>query len=117
MQTEISVHHTTIDDETQRGIEEKFRRLSHVVTDPSARLEIHVIQTTHHHKKGTIFEVTAKLHFVHGPIEGGAEDESLYNAADKVKEELERQLLKVKERHQTRQRTTRNKVREMRGKD
>jgi len=107
----------TIDDATHRAIEEKFQRLAHFVTDPNARLEIHVIQTTRHHKKGAIFEVTAKLHFLHGPVEGEAEDESLVNAADTVKEELERQLLKVKEQHQSRQRTTRDKVREMRGKD
>jgi len=117
MQTEISVHHTTIDNATQRVIKEKFERLYHFVSDPALRLEIHVIQTTHHHLKGAIFEVTAKLHFVHGLIDAKAEDISLFNAADRVKEELERQLLKYKSKHQTRQRITRDKVREMRGKE
>lgn len=116
MQTEISIHHTTIDDETRCAIEGKFQRLYHFISDASARLEIHIIQTTHHHRKGNIFEITAKLHFAHGPIEAKAEGESLYNAADSVKEELERQLLKDKAKHQTRQRSTRNKVREMRKK-
>ena len=117
MRKELSVHHTIIDDETRSAIEVKFDRLAHFLTDPSARLEIHIIQTTHHHKKGAIFQINAKLHFAHGPLEAKAEDESLYNAADSAKEELERQLLKDKEKHQARFRATRDNVRAVRGKE
>ena len=117
MHITTSIQHTVVDDETLKKIEGKFERLAHFLNDPSVRLEVHIIQTTHHHKKGVIFEITAKLHVPHNPLEAHAQDESLYNAADLVKEELERQLLKDKEKHQARFRTTRDKVRAMRGKE
>jgi ribosome-associated translation inhibitor RaiA len=49
-------------------------------------------------------------------IKAGKQGENILTTADKVKKEIERQVLKIKEKKQENKRRTRKAVREARGK-
>lgn len=96
----------------------KFSRLENFIKDTSsARMNVEIIKATgEHHKKGCIFDVEAKLYLLHNVIKAGKAGESILEAADKVKKEIERQLLRVKAKRQADKRRNRRAVREARGK-
>lgn len=107
----------TLNDEMKQLIERKFERLENFIKTEESRLEVEVIKTTgDHHVKGKVFHVEAKLHMNPGVVKAGIDAQSILEACDTVKEELERQLIKSKEKQQANKRKTRNAVRKMRGK-
>lgn len=118
MRIGITTKHITVNEEMKRLIEKKFDRLANFIKNENSRLEIEVIKVTgEHHLKGRVFDVEAKLHMNPGLFKAGRAGESIAQACDKVKEELERQLLKIKEKNQADKRKTRRAVRSMRGKE
>jgi len=117
MRIEISTKHITLSQEAKDKIIDKLLRLSHIVSDEHARLDLEVIHTTEHHKKGVVFEVEARLHSRGNLLKAGCEGEAILSCVDKVEDELKRQLLKKKEKRAANERTTRRIVREMRGKE
>lgn len=117
MNITIASKHISLNEEMKQRIERKFEKLENFLKNENARLEIEVIKTTgEHHLKGNVFDVEAKLLHIKGVFKAGAKGESVIVACDKVKEEIERQLLKEKEKHQADKRKTRRAVRAMRGK-
>lgn len=72
------------------GMLEKF--LQHIDLPQSARIEIG--KTGEHHKKGKIFFAEVNLELPYKMLRATFEAEDLYEAIDRVKEELEREILK-----------------------
>lgn len=54
--------------------------------------------TTRHHNKGDIFECEIHLRLPKHTLMASAEEHDIYAAIDKVKDDLERQLIKYKEK-------------------
>lgn len=118
MQVDITSKHITLNDEMKRKILDKFDKVSRLIENDSAsRLSIEVIKTTgQHHIKGRIFHTEAKLHSSMGVMQAGGDGEGVLESCDRVKDEIERQVLKVKEKTQASKRRNRNAVRSLRGK-
>lgn len=117
MHITIASKHITLNDAMKGKIERQFEHLANFMKNDDARLEIEVIKVTgEHHLKGKVFDVEAKLHMTPGLIKAGAAGEGVLEACNHVKKELERQLLKAKERSQASSRDTRKAVRAIRGK-
>ena len=57
-----------------------------------------------HHRKGEVFKVTVNIKVPNELIRAEQVDENLYSAIDLVKEDTERQLLKLKSKYQTKNR-------------
>lgn len=113
----IMTKYITLNDEMKQLIERKFERLENFIKNTESRLEVEVIKITgDHHLKGKVFHIEAKLHMNPGVVKAGIDAQSIPEACDTVKEELERQLIKSKEKRQASKRKTRNAVRAMRGK-
>jgi ribosomal subunit interface protein len=66
--------------------------LKHIDLPQSARIEIG--KTTKHHKNGKIFYAEINLELPHRLLRATVEAEDLYEAIDRVKEELEREILR-----------------------
>ncbi len=117
MRIEISTKHITLSQEAKDKIIDKLSRLSHIVSDQNARLDLEVIHTTEHHKKGNVFDVEGRLHTKGGVLKAGAAGEAFLSCVDKVDDELKRQLLEKKAKKAANARTTRKIVRALRGKE
>jgi len=72
------------------GMLEKF--LKNIELPQSARIEIG--KTSEHHKKGKIFFAEVNLELPHRLLRATVDAEDLYEAIDRVKEELEREIIK-----------------------
>ena len=117
MELQIFTKHITLDDKAREMIGEKLHRLDHFMRGAQTSwMEAEIIKTTDHHKKGTIFDVELKLHYTNTILKASVKDESILNAIDRAKEEIERQLLKLKGMRQASSRDTRKAVRKIRGK-
>jgi ribosomal subunit interface protein len=72
------------------GMLEKF--LKNIELPQSARIEIG--KTSDHHKKGKIFFAEVNLELPHRMLRASVDAEDLYEAIDRVKEALEREILR-----------------------
>jgi len=120
MNITITTKQISLSDEMKDRVAFKLERLSHFLKDAGkeSRLELDISKAAgRHHLKGNVFAIQAKLHSAPLLIAAKAVGESVLDACDKVKEELERQLLKQKAKHQANERKTRQAVRALRGKE
>jgi len=72
------------------GMLEKF--LKHIDLPQSARVEIGKLSK--HHRKGDVFFAEVNLELPHKLLRATVDAEDLYEAIDRVKEEIEREIIK-----------------------
>jgi ribosomal subunit interface protein len=70
-------------------------------SDTSAHASVEVGKTTHHHKEGGFFRAEINLHIAGSNFSASAEEEDLYAAIDKVKDEMMRELRAHKTKQQS----------------
>lgn len=81
-------------------VDEKVRTLSKICEsfDPADELRIEVGKATQHHVKGPYFVAEMHLHVPGHDLRAREEAEDLYEAIDRVKDSIRRQLKEVKDR-------------------
>ena len=86
-------------------IEEKVGGLEKFIHDSDSSIQawVEVGLTTKHHQKGDIYRAEIQIslpHIVNG-VRVESEQEGLYAAIDEARDEMKRELIKVKEREKT----------------
>lgn len=81
--------------------------LAHV--DAPHKLFVELAKTTKHHRAGKIFYAEADIVIPHGHLRATSESYDITDAIDILKEELERQLLDLKEKRKAKDREARKK--------
>ncbi|MFA6324948.1 MAG: ribosome-associated translation inhibitor RaiA [Candidatus Paceibacterota bacterium] len=64
-------------------------------------IDFNVAKTTNHHKSGEVFQASCSINTKRGNYFSNVDKEDLYEAIDTVKENLFRDINKVKDRNQT----------------
>ncbi|MBI4713995.1 ribosome-associated translation inhibitor RaiA [Candidatus Uhrbacteria bacterium] len=84
----------------QSYVEEKVEALSKICSsfDPADELRIEIGKVTQHHAKGPFFRAEMLLHLPGKELMASQESEDLYEAIDKVKDQMRRQLSEYKEK-------------------
>lgn len=72
-------------------------------------LDLEVGRLTRHHQKGRVYKVAASLTFGKTLLRSEAEDEDIRACCDLVREELEREIIKFKDRSTAKNRRTARK--------
>jgi len=102
----ISLKGTSLEitDAIQSYVEEKVEALSKICSsfDPADELRIEIGKMTQHHAKGPFFRAEMSLHLPGKDLRAVEEAEDLYEAIDKVKDQMRRQLSEYKEKLQDR---------------
>lgn len=79
-------------------VEGKLAAIERIVDprDTSVHADLEVGKTTKHHQHGSIFRAEINLHLAGSNLRAVAEEEDLYAAIDAMKDDIVRQLHKVK---------------------
>ena len=87
-------------------VEEKITALEKMVddSDTTAHADVEVGQTSKHHQHGDIFRAEINLSIAGEMLRVESQQDNLYAAIDEVKDEMQRQLRKVKTKRESAQR-------------
>jgi len=92
----LGIKGTNIDltDAIKTYINEKIEAFEQLVQDfePVADLRVEIGKTTNHHNKGEVFRAEMQMHVPGTVIRAEETAEDLYEAIDKVKDQVKRQL-------------------------
>lgn len=67
----------------------------------SAKINVEIEKTTNHHKSGDVFRAEVVISGIGTEVRAASEKDDVYASIDDVKEELERQLVEIKDRKVT----------------
>lgn len=100
MKVTIKATNLDLTPEVKKAIEEKIAVLDKFLsyTDPSVEAFIEVAAETRHHQKGNIYYAEATIKVPGEIIRAEAREENIYKAINTVKDELQVNLKKYKEK-------------------
>ena len=96
-------------------VEEKLSQIEKFLDkrDESIYAQVEVSKTTDHHQKGEIFRGEINLHVSGKDLRAEATDYDLYTALNAVREEIEKNLLRLKTKRESRIRRGARKLKEL----
>lgn len=102
MKVNIKATNLSLTPAIEKAIEEKIANLDkfipHIDTSVEAWAEVGI--TSRHHQKGEIYRAEVDIRLPHKVLRSEAEAKNLYQAINIVKDELQRELKKYKEKYQ-----------------
>ncbi len=102
MKTTIRTNHIELTEAIRNYIEEKIGTLDRFLHEKEAVLadaRIEVGKPSQHHHTGPVFEAECNIHIGDTLLRATTNDADLYAAIDKLKDEVEAQMRKHKEKH------------------
>lgn len=98
--TKIRATNIELTEALRSYIEKKFAPLARYMTamEPVDKCDIEIGKPSGHHHKGKIFRAEVTMQVPKGLIRIQAQEEDLYAAIDRVKDELKERLVQMKEK-------------------
>lgn len=106
MKIHIKTKNMDLTEAIQNHVESKINELEKLITDPIESVEawVEVGKSTNHHNKGEVFKATVDIKMPGRVVRAEEELEDLYMAVNQVKDELQRELKRHKEKQITKAR-------------
>ncbi len=98
MKIDISTKNMTLDEPLRVFIEEKIGGLDHLIGNDKSQVKVEIGKPSEHHRSGPIFRAEANLMMGGVLLRATCEHEDLRNAIVDVKDELQAQIRKFKEK-------------------
>ena len=98
MKIDISTKNITLDEPLRIFIEEKIGGLDHLIGNDKTQAKVEIGKPSEHHRSGPIFMAEANLMMGGVLLRATCEHEDLRNAIVDVKDELQAQIRKFKEK-------------------
>ncbi len=98
-----TTHKMELTDAIRSYIEKRIKGLEKIITSlhESPTIYVEVGKTTNHHKSGDIFKAEVRVSIKGATLYAVAKESDLYAAIDKVKDEIECEAKKIKDKKQT----------------
>ena len=98
MKIDISTKNISLDEPIRIFIEEKIGGLDHLIGNSDGQAKVEIGKPSEHHRSGDIFFAEVNLTLGGKLIRATCDHEDLYNAITGVKDELQVQIKKFKEK-------------------
>ena len=98
MQIIISVKNITLNDALDVFVREKIEGLGHLIGNDKCEAGVEIGKSTRHHRSGKVFYAVVNLRMGGNLLRATCEHEDLRNAIVDVKDELQAQIKKFKEK-------------------
>lgn len=114
MKITLQGNHLDLTEEIKKEVDKKLAGLDKFLGE-GTHVEFHIelSRTTNHHRKGEVFRAEANIVVPGTLLRVESEAETLFQAIDELKDEMQRELKKYKEIHQEKERSGARQFKEM----